>query len=91
MLHSVRLSHVVGIHPGALGDASMQGWSQFCCMFRSGGSTWGHSGALDKRSSKQGCIQAPSLCLEKRTSEPRDVCPNISQDSGKLGAQKWGP
>lgn len=91
---STQSPHIRGVHQVALGNprSRAQGWGQFCCVLRLGGPAWEHVGALEKGSSRQGYVQAPSPRLEERASELRSrrVCvlavPWILEN---WGLKKW--
>lgn len=63
--------HIWDTLSGGSGRYQGGGRGQFFSVLGLGSPTWEHEGALEKSSSRQGCIQTPSLCLEKRTSEWR--------------------
>ena len=63
-----------------------------CCMQGLGGLAWEHVGVWEKGSPRQGCVQGPPPCLEKRASELRSsgVCILVVPWTlGNWGLRKW--
>lgn len=65
--------HGRGVHQVALGNAEVQGRGPGSVLLRAqtGRPGLGACGCLEKGSSRQGCVQAPSPRLEERASELR--------------------